>query len=149
MSPQKSSRRAHHVNNFPLLPFCPRVCLICCSVVNLYCPHFHTSEMADITLPIPAVTSQTLALDDDMISPMRDTCVSTSPLASPGYASSYFGISIDGDTLREVDTRRMSAWDKRDMKRLGRTQEMRRPYRTLSMLSFTVVVQATWEFVLV
>lgn len=39
--------------------------------------------------------------------------------------------------------------DQRDMHRLGRRQEMQRNFRSLSILSFTIVVQATWEFVLV
>jgi hypothetical protein len=42
-----------------------------------------------------------------------------------------------------------STWvDRADMKRLGRTQEIKRSFRQLSMLSFAVIVQATWEFVL-
>jgi hypothetical protein len=38
--------------------------------------------------------------------------------------------------------------DRADMHRLGRKQELKRSFRQLSMLSFTVIVQATWEFVL-
>lgn len=49
----------------------------------------------------------------------------------------------------ELDELDCTANDARDMQRLGRTQEMRRNFRSLSMLSFTIIVQATWEFVLV
>jgi hypothetical protein len=47
-----------------------------------------------------------------------------------------------------VDELASTRVDRADMKRLGRTQEIRRTFRQLSMLSFAVIVQATWEFVL-
>lgn len=50
------------------------------------------------------------------------------------------------DYVDELDSTRNDA---RDMQRLGRKQELRRNFRSLSMLSFTIIVQATWEFVLV
>lgn len=52
-------------------------------------------------------------------------------------------------SLSRSTTLTLSAWDKRDMQRLGRKQSMRRNFRMLSMLSFTVVVQCTYEFILV
>lgn len=106
--------------------------------------------MEDTVPPSSARELHRHATNDDLVSPMHNPSVSFSEaLRSPGVASSYCDLSLDDDTLSEIDTRRMSAWDKRDMRRLGKTQQMRRSYRTLSMLSFTVVVQATWEFVLV
>jgi choline transport protein len=38
--------------------------------------------------------------------------------------------------------------DQRDMQRLGKRQELMRNFRPLSALSFTVLLQATWEFML-
>lgn len=38
--------------------------------------------------------------------------------------------------------------DQRDMQRLGKRQEMLRNFRPLSALSFTVLLQATWEYIL-
>lgn len=91
--------------------------------------------------------------DENEVSPLQSAGKGHFHLPRVDAATSFPSLSLDGETfqeaLRETRTRRLSAWDKRDMKRLGRTQSMRRSYRTLSMLSFTVVVQATWEFVLV
>jgi choline transport protein len=47
-----------------------------------------------------------------------------------------------------LDITESTGVDRRDMRRLGRKQEMRRSFRSLSMLSFSVIVQATWEFIL-
>lgn len=38
--------------------------------------------------------------------------------------------------------------DQRDMQRLGKRQELLRHFRPLSALSFTVLLQATWEYLL-
>jgi amino acid permease len=38
--------------------------------------------------------------------------------------------------------------DKNDMKRMGKQQELRRNFRTLSTLAFTVILQGTWEVLL-
>ncbi|THZ18855.1 GABA permease-like protein [Aureobasidium pullulans] len=38
--------------------------------------------------------------------------------------------------------------DKRDMMRMGKEQELRRVFRQVSLLSFTAILMATWEFVL-
>ena len=42
-----------------------------------------------------------------------------------------------------------SANDARDMLRMGKRQELERNYRAFSAFSFTVVLTATWEFILV
>jgi choline transport protein len=39
-------------------------------------------------------------------------------------------------------------WDQLDMHRLGKRQEFVRIFRPLSALSFTVLIQATWECLL-
>ena len=39
--------------------------------------------------------------------------------------------------------------DEKDMDRMGRKQELIRNFRPLSAFSFTVVLQATWEFLLI
>lgn len=38
--------------------------------------------------------------------------------------------------------------DQREMQRLGKRQELIRNFRPLSALAFTVLLQATWEFLL-
>jgi hypothetical protein len=38
--------------------------------------------------------------------------------------------------------------DRYDMQRLGKHQELMRNFRPLSALSFTMLLQATWEFML-
>jgi hypothetical protein len=38
--------------------------------------------------------------------------------------------------------------DRRDMHRMGRNQELMRMFRSFSTFSFTIVLQATWEVVL-
>lgn len=35
--------------------------------------------------------------------------------------------------------------DRADMTRMGKTQELKRNYRPLSALAFTVILQGTWE----
>ena len=53
-------------------------------------------------------------------------------------ASSKYVDGIDGYTKR----------DQRNMQRMGKQQELMRNFRPLSALSFTVLLQATWEFLL-
>jgi choline transport protein len=38
--------------------------------------------------------------------------------------------------------------DNRDMQRMGKVQELRRNYRPLSALAFTVILQGVWEVLL-
>lgn len=38
--------------------------------------------------------------------------------------------------------------DRADMSRMGKTQELRRNYRPLSALAFTVILQGCWEVLL-
>jgi choline transport protein len=42
-----------------------------------------------------------------------------------------------------------TADDESDMRRLGKTQEMKRNFRKFSTLSFTCVIMGTWEVLLV
>jgi hypothetical protein len=39
--------------------------------------------------------------------------------------------------------------DKRDMQRMGKVQELKRNFRSFSVMSFTIVLQNTWEVLLV
>ncbi|KAI9728792.1 MAG: hypothetical protein M1834_007178 [Cirrosporium novae-zelandiae] len=39
--------------------------------------------------------------------------------------------------------------DQKDMDRMGKQQELKRNYRSLSALSFTAILQGTWEFLLI
>lgn len=39
-------------------------------------------------------------------------------------------------------------FDRREMKRMGKAQELRRNFRPLSTLAFTVILQGTWEVLL-
>lgn len=47
-----------------------------------------------------------------------------------------------------VNAGRVTENDKFDMTRMGKKQEMRRVFRQFSILSFTCVIMATWEFLL-
>lgn len=47
-----------------------------------------------------------------------------------------------------VDPGKVTSFDKFDMTRMGKKQEMRRVFRQFSILSFTCVIMATWEFLL-
>lgn len=42
----------------------------------------------------------------------------------------------------------ITSFDRYDMSRMGKQQEMRRVFRQFSILSFTCVIMATWEFLL-
>lgn len=41
-----------------------------------------------------------------------------------------------------------SPQDRNDMNRMGKLQELKRNFRPLAALSFSAVLQATWEFIL-
>ena len=56
--------------------------------------------------------------------------------------------SIDTETADGTYNHGSTRMDVKDMNRAGRKQELIRNYRPLSALSFTVVLQATWEFLL-
>lgn len=75
------------------------------------------------------------------------------PSITKEFSGRQYGIEgLEGEEVAEVqdgDDGSATRSDKRDMQRLGKTQEMRRNFRSLSMLSFVVIVQGTWEFVLV
>ena len=56
---------------------------------------------------------------------------------------------LDNDLATDLsDPGRMTSFDVRDMSRMGKRQEMRRVFRQFSILSFTTVIMATWEFLL-
>lgn len=56
-------------------------------------------------------------------------------------------VDDDGDPLAP----RMEGYtknDRQDMRRMGKTQELMRNFRRLSAFSFTVMLTATWEYLL-
>jgi hypothetical protein len=67
-------------------------------------------------------------------------------LESRGHASR----SIDGDESEEYhqSLRGYTRADRADMERMGKVQELKRNYRPLSALAFTVILQGTWEVLL-
>ncbi|QSS54035.1 GABA permease [Histoplasma capsulatum var. duboisii H88] len=52
---------------------------------------------------------------------------------------------VGDDAMRRGHTKN----DQRDMNRMGKRQELIRNYRPLSALSFALILQATWEFMLI
>ncbi|KAH6619943.1 putative GABA permease [Boeremia exigua] len=42
-----------------------------------------------------------------------------------------------------------TAWDRKDMDRMGKRQELKRAYRPLSALSFAIVLTAIWEYLMI
>ncbi|MCJ1485518.1 hypothetical protein MMC06_005692 [Schaereria dolodes] len=54
-------------------------------------------------------------------------------------------VMADGPERRDGYTKN----DQRDMQRMGKRQELLRNFRPLSALSFTTLLQATWEFLLI
>ncbi|KAA6408204.1 MAG: amino acid transporter [Lasallia pustulata] len=61
-------------------------------------------------------------------------------------------LALDGVHDDEVDDSyhgQFTRNDRRDMGRMGKVQELRRNFRSFSALSFTVVLQGTWEVLLV
>lgn len=57
--------------------------------------------------------------------------------------------NADSDPDEDASRQSFTYADRKDMNRLGRPQEFNRNFRALSTLSFTIVVQATWEFILI
>lgn len=66
----------------------------------------------------------------------KDTVLST--FAPPDAQSSSDHEAVKGHTES----------DSKDMVRMGKVQELRRNYRPLSALAFTVIIQGTWEVLL-
>jgi choline transport protein len=57
----------------------------------------------------------------------------------------------DGDAIDDVSGLRIEGFTKRDqkdMRRMGKNQELMRNFRRLSSFSFTVMLTATWEYIL-
>ncbi len=54
----------------------------------------------------------------------------------------------DGDEEYHDVLRGGTSTDRADMSRMGKVQELRRNYRPLSALAFTVILQATWEILM-
>lgn len=94
--------------------------------------HFHQSfEVMDVSTTDHAIGKEAASLD------------------SKEAKSKYNLDGIEDDAAAYVDgidgyTKR----DQRNMQRMGKQQELMRNFRPLSALSFTVLLQATWEFLL-
>ena len=54
----------------------------------------------------------------------------------------------DGSDHSLPTEKRGTDMDARDMQRVGKTQELRRNFRLLSILGFTAVLMCTWEAIL-
>jgi choline transport protein len=61
--------------------------------------------------------------------------------------SSKINDEVDGEDYHE-SLRGHTRQDRADMLRMGKVQELRRNYRPLSALAFTVILQGTWEVLL-
>lgn len=56
---------------------------------------------------------------------------------------------MDTEALnKDVPMPEGSPQDQNDMNRMGKLQELKRNFRPLAALSFSAVLQATWEFIL-
>lgn len=56
---------------------------------------------------------------------------------------------ITGDnSQREREDHGQTSQDRADMSRMGKVQQLRRNYRPLSALAFTVILQGVWEVLL-
>jgi len=75
---------------------------------------------------------------------MEDTKTPKSTLEAFDGVEDEGGLYNDVGILDKGYTKK----DQREMQRLGKRQELIRNFRPLSALSFTVLLQATWEFLL-
>jgi len=71
-------------------------------------------------------------------------------LADLYQASAAKDTDLNADSLEWMDTDldnagKVTEYDKFDMTRMGKKQELRRVFRQFSILSFTCVIMATWE----
>jgi hypothetical protein len=72
-------------------------------------------------------------------------------LESSEVPAKYALDGVDDDTNSNEYVDGIDGYTKRDyrnMTRMGKHQELMRNFRPLSALSFTVLIQATWEFLL-
>jgi hypothetical protein len=69
---------------------------------------------------------------------LKEVSMSQSLSVDDEYVDNDDGVRIKGFTRR----------DRNDMRRMGKRQEFMRNFRPLSTLSFTVIIQASWEFIL-
>ena len=82
------------------------------------------------------------AYDKDELAPHaimgKDIQLETRPPKEPSYED-----EDDGEYHESL--RGYTRADHADMSRMGKVQELRRNYRPLSALAFTVILQGTWE----
>ncbi|OJD18037.1 hypothetical protein AJ78_01929 [Emergomyces pasteurianus Ep9510] len=65
-----------------------------------------------------------------------------------GYNMEGIEESFDEGEVADIMRRGHTKNDRKDMNRMGKRQELIRSYRPLSALSFALILQATWEFML-
>ncbi|MCJ1250204.1 hypothetical protein MMC30_007430 [Trapelia coarctata] len=70
-------------------------------------------------------------------------------LYSPDEVSKELNVEAEGGDGSLSDFDGFTKYDKRDMRRMGKCQEFTRNFRPFSTLAFAVVLQATWEFLLI
>lgn len=68
---------------------------------------------------------------------------SDSPTDLPKGPGGNIDLEVDEDYHETI--RGHTRQDRADMQRMGKVQELKRNYRTLSALAFTVILQGTWE----
>ena len=68
----------------------------------------------------------------------KDTQVETRAPKNPSFED-------ENDEEYHDSVRGYTRADRADMSRMGKVQELRRNYRPLSALAFTVILQGTWE----
>lgn len=69
---------------------------------------------------------------------------STTPVVSKYAIDGIVDDDGSNPSLRHGETRN----DQKDMHRMGKDQELMRMFRSFSTFSFTIMIQATWEFLL-
>lgn len=52
---------------------------------------------------------------------------------------------VTGEDENVIQEKKGTQFDQRDMYRMGKTQELRRNFRFVSIFGFTMVLMATWE----
>ena len=78
-----------------------------------------------------------------------ETTLGASELSQSPHSTNGHEIGGDGDVFedgRHIEG--FTKYDQKDMRRLGKRQELMRNFRRISAFSFTVILTATWEYLL-
>jgi hypothetical protein len=96
---------------------------------------------------VPAACSCTMAVyNSDDIGPLGGGMNKQTAQESRANAPIFDG--EDGSEEYHESLRGYTRADRADMSRMGKVQELKRNYRPLSALAFTVILQGTWEVLL-